>query len=85
MMNEFLDKYEILGGKMRPILAGETPVEKLDTMRKALGAAKIRDLEDHDEVEDDILMPAALDDGKDRWDCETILSAYSLICMWSSP
>lgn len=72
MMNEFLDNYEILGGKMRPILAGDTPHEKLDTIRKALGAAKIRDV-DADEVEDDILMPVDLDEDKDRWDCETIL------------
>ncbi|KAJ3559000.1 hypothetical protein NM688_g602 [Phlebia brevispora] len=40
MMNEFLDNYEILGGKMKPVLPGETPAEKLETMRKALGEPK---------------------------------------------
>lgn len=73
MMDEFLDKYEILGGKMRPVLAGETAAQKLDTVRKALGKASIRDVEDDDE-DNDILMPIDIDDKKDTWDCETILS-----------
>lgn len=72
MMNEFLDNYEILGGKMRPVLAGDTAVEKLDTLRKALGEAKIRD-DDDESGDEDILMPADVDEEKDRWDCETIL------------
>ncbi|THH02351.1 hypothetical protein EW026_g503 [Hermanssonia centrifuga] len=75
MMNEFLDNYEILGGKMRPILAGETAVDKLDTFRKALGEAKIRD--QGEDSEDEILMPTDIDEAKDRWDCETILTTYS--------
>lgn len=73
MMNEFLENYEILGGKMRPVLAGGTSVEKLDTIRKALGEAKIRADEKGDN-DDDILMPVDIDEEKDRWDCETILS-----------
>lgn len=73
-MNEFLDNYEILGGKMKPVLPGETPVEKLETIRKALGEATIRDLDDDDD-DDNILMPVELDEKEDRWDCETILSA----------
>lgn len=75
MMNEFLENYEILGGKMRPVLPGETSIDKLATMRKALGAAKIRDVEDEDEADDRVVMPSVMDEGKDRWDCETILSA----------
>ncbi|KAI0348151.1 LTV-domain-containing protein [Trametopsis cervina] len=76
MMNEFLDKYEIVGGKMRAVLPGETAVDKLDTIRKALGEAKIRDV-DEDSEDDDILMPVDIDEEKDRWDCETILTTYS--------
>ncbi|KAI0094505.1 LTV-domain-containing protein [Irpex rosettiformis] len=76
MMNEFLDNYEIVGGKMKPVLAGNTAVDKLDTIRKGLGEAKIRDDID-DDVEDDILMPVDIDEPKDRWDCETILTTYS--------
>ena len=75
MMNEFLDNYEILGGKMKPVLAGETPTEKLETFRKALGRAQIRDDDDVDDGDDKILMPVDIDEKEDRWDCETILSA----------
>ena len=81
MMNEFLDNYEIVGGKMKPVLAGDTAVDKLATIRKALGEAKIRDDDDDDDNEDDILMPVDIDEPKDRWDCETILSAS---CMQNS-
>ena len=74
MMDEFLEKYEVIAGKMRPTLPGSA-TEKLDTVRKALGEAKIRD--DESESEDgDFLMPLDVDEKKDRWDCETILSAY---------
>lgn len=78
MMNEFLDNYEIVGGKMKPVLAGDTAVDKLDTVRKALGEAKIRDHGDDSDDEGDILMPVDIDEEKDRWDCETILSAFNL-------
>ncbi|KAI0375462.1 LTV-domain-containing protein [Pilatotrama ljubarskyi] len=77
MMDEFLEKYEVVSGKMRAVLPG-TATEKLDTIRKALGEAKIRDdAEDSGSEEDDILMPLDVDDKKDRWDCETILTTYS--------
>ncbi|EKM61453.1 uncharacterized protein PHACADRAFT_85106 [Phanerochaete carnosa HHB-10118-sp] len=76
MMSEFLENYEIFGGKMRPVLAGGTPTEKLDTIRKALGEAKIHDGQGS-ASDEDILMPVDVDEGKDRWDCETILSTYS--------
>lgn len=76
MMDEFLEKYEVIEGKMRPTLPGSA-TEKLDTVRKALGAAKIRDAEESDSEQSDILMPLDVDDKKDRWDCETILSTSS--------
>ncbi|KAI0334483.1 LTV-domain-containing protein [Cubamyces sp. BRFM 1775] len=77
MMDEFLEKYEVISGKMRPVLPG-TATEKLDTIRKALGEAKIRDdAEESEPDDDDILMPLDIDDKKDRWDCETILTTYS--------
>lgn len=73
IMNEFLDNYEILGGKLRHVLPGETGADKLDAIRKGLGAATLRD-QDGDSEEDDIMMPLDIDERKDRWDCETILS-----------
>ncbi|KAG0139411.1 hypothetical protein CROQUDRAFT_460504 [Cronartium quercuum f. sp. fusiforme G11] len=36
IMDDFLEKFEILGGKMKPVLEGKTPLEKLATMRKEL-------------------------------------------------
>ncbi|KAH9858259.1 LTV-domain-containing protein [Lenzites betulinus] len=77
MMDEFLDKYEVVAGKMRPVLPG-TATEKLDAVRKGLGRGTIRDnAGESDAEEDDMLMPLDLDDKKDRWDCETILTTYS--------
>ncbi|KAG6813997.1 hypothetical protein H0H92_004490 [Tricholoma furcatifolium] len=79
MMDEFLNDYEILGRKMKPKLDGETGAEKLDTIRRALGQdERVRiGNEDEEDEEEDILMPLDVDDKKDRWDCETILSTYS--------
>lgn len=78
MMNEFLDNYEILGGKMQPVLPGDTAAAKLDTIRKALGQARLRDNdEDNDSEAGDILMPLDIDEKQDRWDCETILSRWT--------
>ncbi|KAI0778643.1 LTV-domain-containing protein [Trametes elegans] len=77
MMDEFLEKYEVVAGKMRPVLPGSAN-DKLDTIRKALGEAKIRDdAEESGSEDDDILMPLDVDEKKDRWDCETILTTYS--------
>ncbi|KAJ7103098.1 Low temperature viability protein-domain-containing protein [Mycena belliarum] len=79
MMNEFLDDYEILGRKLRPKLEGDSGAEKLNTLRMAMGQDERVRLEragEEDEA-DDILMPFDIDDRKDRWDCETILSTYS--------
>ncbi|KAG6851363.1 hypothetical protein H0H93_005761 [Arthromyces matolae] len=81
MMNEFLNDYEILGRKMKPKLAGDTGAEKLDTIRRALGQDYRVRIDDHasdnDDEDDDILMPLDIDDKKDRWDCETVLTTYS--------
>lgn len=73
MINEFLNDYEILGRKLRPKLEGDTPAEKLDTFRRALGEASIREGAD-EEDEDEPQFFVEEDDKKDRWDCETILS-----------
>ena len=74
MMNEFMDEYEILGGKMKPRLEGDTNIDKLDTIRRALGPVTIRDYDERDDG--DIPIPVDIDDVKDTWDCETILSKF---------
>jgi len=80
MMDEFLNDYEILGRKMKPKLEGDSGAAKLDTLRRAMGQDErvrvARDGEEDDE-DDDVLMPLDIDDRKDRWDCETILTTYS--------
>lgn len=83
IMTEFLDNYEILGGKMQPVLPGETAAEKLDTIRKAFGRARLRDDdEDNDSEAGDILMPLDVDEKQDRWDCETVLSECSFLAFY---
>jgi len=73
MVNEFLQNYEILGKKMKPKLEGDTPIDKLDTIRNAL-----RQLQVNDDADDEIHDLISLEDmsKEDRWDCETILSLY---------
>lgn len=43
ILDDFLDKYELLGGKMKQYLGGKdsTPAEKLALIRKELGGARI--------------------------------------------
>lgn len=79
MMDEFLDKYEILGGKMKPSLPG-TGAEKLETLRTALGQGRVREpgSDESDIEEDDMLAEWAKEDKKERWDVETVLSEHSL-------
>ncbi|KAI3622310.1 cytoplasmic protein [Moniliophthora roreri] len=77
MMDEFLNDYEILGGKMKPKLAGDTAAEKLETLRRAMGQdERVRQEtgDSGDEPEDDVWVEK---EGKDRWDCQTILTTYS--------
>ena len=62
---------------MKPRLAGDTNIEKLDTIRRALGPVTIRDYDEKDDG--DIPMPVDIDDVKDTWDCETILSRLSFL------
>lgn len=75
IMDDFLDNFEILGGKMRHVLPGSTNIEKLGTIRHALtedGPIKfVEDDEESDEQDEDVQFE---EDKRGRWDCETILS-----------
>lgn len=80
MMDDFLGEYEILGRKMKRKLAGDTGADKLDTIRRTMGIDERVQVVDGDEKEEDdsdIPMPYDIDEKKDRWDCETILSTLS--------
>lgn len=78
VMNEFL-QLELVGNKLAPSLEGDTPTDKLDTIRKALvvddDVARRQALLDRTYL-DDTGVPMPVDTGaeKERWDCETILS-----------
>ncbi|KAF8807956.1 LTV-domain-containing protein [Phlegmacium glaucopus] len=80
MVNEFLNDFEIVGRKMKPKLEGESGLEKLDVLRRAMGQdERVRISNDGDEEVDDNddLSSSDEEDKKDRWDCETILSTYT--------
>ncbi|KAG7452177.1 LTV-domain-containing protein [Guyanagaster necrorhizus] len=79
MMDEFLNDYEILGRKMKPKLEGDSGVEKLETLRRAMGQdqrVKESYSDDDDTPEEDLFLELE-EDKKDRWDCETILTTYT--------
>ncbi|KAG9313992.1 Low temperature viability protein-domain-containing protein [Chiua virens] len=83
MVEEFMDKYELLGRKLKPVLAGESGADKLGTLRRALGQdERVRVIsmgpDDEQEVDDEGLFRAYnANEKEDRWDCETILTTYS--------
>ncbi|KAJ3753477.1 hypothetical protein EV360DRAFT_87756 [Lentinula raphanica] len=54
MMDKFLNNYEILGRKMKPVLDGETGVAKLDTLRRAMGQDE-RVHERYADMDDDVI------------------------------
>jgi len=81
VMSGFI-QLELVGNKLAPSLEGDTPTDKLDTVRKALvvdnDAARRQALLDRAYVDDTrVPMPVDIDAEKERWDCETILSESS--------
>jgi protein LTV1 len=79
MVNTFLNEFEILGRKMKPKLEGESGIEKLDILRRAMGQdERVRIANGDDEEKDQTdLLTTEEEDKKDRWDCETILSSFT--------
>jgi protein LTV1 len=78
IMDDFLSHFEVLGGKMKPVLPGDTPAEKLDTIRKELIVDEFNESRKGyegrkrktKEVEYLTVKP---EDEKERWDVETVL------------
>lgn len=84
MMDDFMDNYELLGRKLKPVLPGDSGPEKLNTLRQAMGQderVRIRsadDDDDDDELDDDRLFSGYnAAEKEDTWDCETVLTTYS--------
>jgi protein LTV1 len=82
-MDDFLERFEVLGGKMKPVLKGETPAEKLDTIRKELLVEGDKESQKESvtrktRTKGEEYVPWVEEkDDKERWDCETIL------CEWA--
>lgn len=80
IMDDFMDNYELLGRKLKPVLPGDSGTEKLNTLRQAMGQderVRIRSADDDDEEEldDDRLFAGyKAAEKEDTWDCETVLS-----------
>ncbi|KAF9425764.1 hypothetical protein BGZ94_007240 [Podila epigama] len=91
ILDDFLDKFEIVGSKMVPRLEGATSENKLTTIRNAMlvdddeksvattvGGTKSRKKKDEDipeEIQTDFRSRA--ERMRDNWDVQTILSTYS--------
>lgn len=74
-MDDFLQNYEVSGGKMKPSLPGSGP-EKLQSLRLAMGRGERMTVEGSDQEgnDDDIYAEIGDNEKPDRWDVETVLS-----------
>lgn len=76
-MDDFLENYEVTGGKLRAVLPGETVTDKLGTIRQSFGdphaVLALADDADDDDID---AYDEFVEEKADRWDCETILSTY---------
>lgn len=74
-MDDFLQNYEVSGGKMKPSLPGSGP-QKLQSLRLAMGRGERVTVEGSDQEgkEDDIYAVIEDNEKPERWDVETVLS-----------
>ncbi|KAI9511721.1 LTV-domain-containing protein [Russula earlei] len=79
LMDDFLQNYEVSGGKMKPSLPGSGP-EKLESLRIAMGRVEPMMVEDSDQDEnedDDFYAVIEENRRRERWDVETVLTTYT--------
>lgn len=83
-MDDFLQNYEVSGGKMKPSLPGSGP-EKLQLLRRAMGRGERVTVEASDQEGNDDDIYAFMEDNEkpERWDVETVLSESHHA--WSNP
>jgi protein LTV1 len=74
-MDDFLQNYEVSGGKMKPSLPGSGP-EKLQSLRLAMGRGERVTVEGSDQEGKDDDIYAVIEDNEkpERWDVGTVLS-----------
>jgi len=77
-MDDFLQNYEVSGGKMRLALPG-SGAEKLQSLRLAMGRGECMTVEDsgHESKVDDIHAVVEENGKRERWDVETVLTTYT--------
>ncbi|KAI8060317.1 Low temperature viability protein-domain-containing protein [Gongronella butleri] len=90
ILDEFLDKYEVLGKHMAARLDGETSAAQLDTVRRALDTLNIAETYNNEEEKPETATTRKPRDPNDinwtapvapkkraTWDCQSIISTYS--------
>jgi protein LTV1 len=83
ILDDFLEKYEIVGRKMQPKLEGDSPAAKLDSMRQGLLKTHIHEEKEREPKQR--LTQAALEPKLERpvqkqretWDVQSVISTYS--------
>ncbi|EJD52187.1 Low temperature viability protein [Auricularia subglabra TFB-10046 SS5] len=84
LVDDFLENYEQVGNKLKHVMPGEAPLDKLDALRRAFDAPvtpSSQQQQPQRRKSRPVVDPAEIveEDEKDRWDCETILSTYTNI------
>lgn len=82
MVDDFMENYEMVGRKLKPVLPGSSGLDKLDTIRQAMriklytkvGMAEADDDYEDDDDDDRLFASYHANEKADRWDCESILS-----------
>jgi protein LTV1 len=93
ILDDFLDKYEVVGNKLAPRLEGEDSAQKLDAIRGAFDTLHIVDNEEQRELLQQERRERALVTSKTKepeslwarpeqrqrqtWDCQSVISTYS--------
>lgn len=81
ILDEFLDKYEVIGGKVKQKLEGDTPIDKLNTMRLAMAdlAPKGEQLKKHEDAASKRITSAyRIAEGEEEGDDSTLPLPYDV-------
>ncbi|KAI8366887.1 Low temperature viability protein-domain-containing protein [Blakeslea trispora] len=80
ILDDFLDKYEIVGRKMQPKMDGESSAAKLDTVRQGLVKPEITPELENVRLTQAVLEPKLerpVQKQRETWDVQSVISTYS--------
>ncbi|KAI8364009.1 Low temperature viability protein-domain-containing protein [Choanephora cucurbitarum] len=80
ILDDFLDKYEIVGRKMQPKMDGESSAAKLDTVRQGLVKPEVVPELERVRLTQAVLEPKLerpVQKQRETWDVQTVISTYS--------